>query len=188
MQRRKCDKNVYLKRLHETFIQTGKTTAIRRVAVRETIASLGIKLVHLRGALELLGPSQHYPIEGFKGALNWASIMLRVASLLDSRCIFFQSGSSAIHLDWKFFHQPSEKLMPLGKMRDYSWASLKLIGAICRDVLGVLGRSIINPLLCWEVVISLNSFTPDRLRICSSTCTDMCILVFNITFTWMILI
>ena len=92
MQRRKCDKNVYLKRLHETFIQTGKTTAIRRVAVRETIASFDIKLVHLRGALELLGPSQHYRIEEFKGALSRPTIMPGEEGLSDIGCNLFQSG------------------------------------------------------------------------------------------------
>ena len=45
------------KRLYEPFIQNGKTTAIRRTAVRETIASLGIKQVQLRGFQKPLEPS-----------------------------------------------------------------------------------------------------------------------------------
>ena len=51
----------------------------RRLAVRET----GVSLYHgaqLRAPLKPLKLSQHYPIEGFKGALHGALIMPRDAS------------------------------------------------------------------------------------------------------------
>ena len=38
-------------------------------------------------------PTQHYCIEGFKGALNLSPIMPRDVSLSDSQCKFFQSGT-----------------------------------------------------------------------------------------------
>ena len=49
-----------------------KTKPIRRIAARET----GFCRRHdgpTEDPLKLLGPSQHYGIEGFKGALNWLS-------------------------------------------------------------------------------------------------------------------
>ena len=58
----------------------------------QKLASLGIIGDQLRTALKLLGSSQHYRIEGFKGALNWASIMSIEDSFSDSGCNFWQSG------------------------------------------------------------------------------------------------
>ena len=51
----------------------GKTTPIRRIAVRET----GVSRHHeglIEGPPETPQTSEHYRIEGFKGALNWAPI------------------------------------------------------------------------------------------------------------------
>ena len=47
------------------YSQTGKTTAIRRIAVLETSLSR-----HHGTPLKLLEPSQHYRIEGLNGNLR----------------------------------------------------------------------------------------------------------------------
>ena len=68
-------------------IWSGKITAIRRIAVRET----GISRYHrdpIKGSPETPRTSQHFYIGGFKGALNWDPIMPRDASLSDSECKF----------------------------------------------------------------------------------------------------
>ena len=47
----------------------------------------------IEGSSEIPKTSQHYGIEGFKwGPCIWAPIMLRDASICDSRCKFLQSG------------------------------------------------------------------------------------------------
>ena len=71
-----------------------KAAAIRLLAVRET----GVFRHHMDA---ILGPpetprtSQHYHIEGLKGALNWAPIMPLDACLSDSRCKY---------LLWRSYH------------------------------------------------------------------------------------
>ena len=74
--------------------QTGKTTAIKRIAVRETIASLCIIGPQLKAPLKPLGPSQHYDIWEFRGTFNWAPFLPKDTSLSDSRCKFFQSENT----------------------------------------------------------------------------------------------
>ena len=49
----------------------------------------------IEGASEAPLTSQHYCIEGFKGAHNWAPIIQKDASLSDSRCKLFQSGQNS---------------------------------------------------------------------------------------------
>ena len=56
--------------------------------------------------LKTLGPSQHYHIEVFQGALNWFSIKPRDASLSDNECNFFQSKSLILQFI-SFPHSPN---------------------------------------------------------------------------------
>ena len=71
--------------------QTGKTTAIRRVADRET----GVYRHH-RGPIKspLETPAYHSAIilRYLRGALNWNPIMPKDTSLTGSQCDFFDSG------------------------------------------------------------------------------------------------
>ena len=68
--------------------ETAKTTSIRSIRLS---ASLGPN----RRPPETPRISQHYHIEGFKGALSWSPIMLRDARLSNNyksdRCCFFFS-------------------------------------------------------------------------------------------------
>ena len=68
-------------------IQTGKTTVIRRIVVRETSVSRHHR-DRIEAPLKPIGLSQHYCIEGFKGDLYWSPIRPTDASLLDSNGIF----------------------------------------------------------------------------------------------------
>ena len=61
-----------------TLPDPGKTTVIRRIAVRETSYTS-----NLRATLKSLGPLQHYFIEGLKEALNMAPTMPRDTSFSD---------------------------------------------------------------------------------------------------------
>ena len=97
-----ASKKIQRKRLHEHFIQNGKTTAIRRIAAWETIASLGIMWAQLKASLKPLRPLQHYRFEVIKGVLNLASIIPRDVRLLHSRCNFFSSLAIGIF----FISQP----------------------------------------------------------------------------------
>ena len=53
------------------------------------LSSLGSMGAQLRTPLKPPGTSQHYRIAGFKGALNWFSIMSRDVSLSDNQCEIF---------------------------------------------------------------------------------------------------
>ena len=55
-----------------------------------TVAFLGTMGIQLNALLKPLGVSQHYDIGEFEGALIWAFIMPRDASLSDSGSNFFQ--------------------------------------------------------------------------------------------------
>ena len=69
-----------------------KTTAIPRIAVRETDISRHHEDL-IEGPLKSFGPSEYYGIEGLKGGgLNFTTIMPSNASLSDSWCKFSQSG------------------------------------------------------------------------------------------------
>ena len=70
-------------------MQTGKTTPIRRAAVRDTSVS-----GHHEGLLKPLGPSQQYRIEGFEVSPQWDPIMLREKYIhMRTRYIFFSALS-----------------------------------------------------------------------------------------------
>ena len=62
-----------------------KTIPVIRIAVRETIASLGIMVTHRGQPLKPLEPSHHYGIEGFMGKGGGPND----AILSDSECNFF---------------------------------------------------------------------------------------------------
>ena len=78
--------------------RTEKTTAIRRIAVRETNVSQHHK-GPIEGPLKPLGPSQHYCCKGFEGALNCSTIMPRHAGPF-----FFQSTFHGWSCHYFFFH------------------------------------------------------------------------------------
>ena len=69
---------------------TEKTTTIKRTAVRETAISRHPE-GPIVGTLKILRTSQHYHIEGFKEALNWAPLC-RWTLVSRNKCEFFKSG------------------------------------------------------------------------------------------------
>ena len=99
------------------------------VLLSERLASLGIMSVQWVPLLKPLEPSQHYRIERFKGAPDWASMMPRDASFSDSRCKFFQSGDwmyTQRNLVWILLHQTEISLcLPFsdwfGTKRKFVW-------------------------------------------------------------------
>ena len=89
-------RNVHHRRL--VFTRPGKTTAMRRTAVRERLVSLGNHWRRTCNSGHLLKPIRHHStmvLRGLRvlnGPFNCANIKPRDASLSDSRCNFFQSG------------------------------------------------------------------------------------------------
>ena len=81
-----------------------KETAIRHIAVRETSVSW-----HHGGTIEdllkLLGPSRYYRIGGFKGALHWASIMLRTPVSRTAALFFSQLYDASLHSLYLYYNQ-----------------------------------------------------------------------------------
>ena len=71
--------------------RSGKTTAIRYIAIRETGVSRHIGSL-IEGTPETPCTSQHYNNEGFKRGHNWSPIMPKDVSRLDSECEIFPSG------------------------------------------------------------------------------------------------
>ena len=76
----------------------GKTTKIRRTAVRETGVSRQNR-GQIGGPSETLRTSHHYVIEGTKGLINWATTVPRGSSLSNNQDIFL----SGLHRKY-FFH------------------------------------------------------------------------------------
>ena len=71
---------------------TGKAKRIKKKARKARLAFLRIGGTQLRALLTPFGLSQHYRIEGFKGAFNWAPIM----SKTDLGCYILQSRQSSL--------------------------------------------------------------------------------------------
>ena len=84
-----CWLNELISVQHSTLARLGKTTTIRRTAVRETGVSR-----HHDGSIECSSQtpraSQHYSIEEFKEFLHWDLIIPKDVSLSDSRGNFFR--------------------------------------------------------------------------------------------------
>ena len=89
--------------------QGGKTTTVRRTAVRETGVSRGL----VDGPLK---PPHHYGIGGFEGAFSWASIMPGNTCLSDSR--------------WEFFSIWTASSLNNGRNYLYLFGAIYLLGAV----------------------------------------------------------
>ena len=116
--------------------RVGKTTAIRLLSVWETSVSRpygGSNWVPLNP----LEPSHHYGIDGFKEALNWATIILKHARLSDNSCNFFQSGivnnknPHDVEYDSSIISQAVSQLTTCRPPSSHNWSYLREPCTMC---------------------------------------------------------